>query len=99
MHRFRLLGFYVAGIVGMIGLTIGGVSMRRTADDHGVRQESGKETALRWPTPFPVHGSLADVEQNSNVRFIVHCDMQIAASDAHAGMTFGVPHLGCGRVP
>jgi hypothetical protein len=25
--------------------------------------------------------------------------MQIAASDAHAGMTFGVPHLGCGRVP
>jgi hypothetical protein len=42
MHRFRLLGFYVAGIVGMVGLTIGGVSLRRTADDRGAREESEK---------------------------------------------------------
>jgi hypothetical protein len=44
MHRFRLLGFYVAGIVGMVGLTIGAVSMRRIADDHGARAASGNET-------------------------------------------------------
>jgi hypothetical protein len=44
MHRFRLLGFYVVGIVAMVGLTIGGVSMRRSADDHGARESSEKET-------------------------------------------------------
>jgi hypothetical protein len=44
MRRFRLMSFYVAGIVGMVGLTIGGVSMRRTADDHEAREASGKET-------------------------------------------------------
>jgi hypothetical protein len=42
MHRFRLLRFYVAGIVAAIGLTIGGVSMRRTADDHGERGAGGR---------------------------------------------------------
>ena len=45
MHRFRLLGFYVAGIVVVVGLTIGGVAMRRTADDHGAREASAEETA------------------------------------------------------
>ena len=44
MHRFRLLGFYVAGIVVVVGLTIGGVSMRRTADDHGTREAPAEET-------------------------------------------------------
>ncbi len=44
MHRFRLLGFYVAGIVGAVGLTIGAVSMRRIADDRGARAASGDET-------------------------------------------------------
>jgi hypothetical protein len=44
MHRFRLLSFYVGGIVVVVGLTIGGVSMRRTADDHGARESSGKGT-------------------------------------------------------
>jgi hypothetical protein len=42
MHRFRLLRFYVAGIVAAVGLTIGGVSMRRTADDHGERGAGGR---------------------------------------------------------
>jgi hypothetical protein len=42
MHRFRLLGFYVAGIVAAVGLTIGGISMRRTADDHGTRGAGGR---------------------------------------------------------
>jgi plastocyanin len=31
MQRFRLLGFYVAGLVFVIGLTVWGVSMRRAA--------------------------------------------------------------------
>jgi len=44
MHRFRLLGFYVAGIVVTIGLIIGAVSKRRLADDHAARAASGNET-------------------------------------------------------
>lgn len=45
MHRFRLLDLYVAGIVAAVGLTIGGVSMRKAADDHGARGASAEETA------------------------------------------------------
>lgn len=37
MHRFRILGFYVAGLVAMVGLSIGAVSMRRTATEYGRR--------------------------------------------------------------
>jgi plastocyanin len=33
MRRFRLLGYYVVGLVAVIGLTIWGVSMRRIASD------------------------------------------------------------------
>ena len=35
MQRFRLLGFYVVGVVAVVGLAVGGVSMRRTAADAG----------------------------------------------------------------
>ena len=35
MQRFRLLGFYVAGVVAVVGLAVWGVSMRRTAADAG----------------------------------------------------------------
>jgi plastocyanin len=31
MQRFRLLGFYLVGVVAVIGLTVWGVSLRRTA--------------------------------------------------------------------
>jgi plastocyanin len=31
MQRFRLLGFYVAGVVAVVGLAVWGVSMRRAA--------------------------------------------------------------------
>ena len=31
MQRFRLLGFYIVGIVAVIGLAVWGVSLRRTA--------------------------------------------------------------------
>jgi amicyanin len=43
MQRFRLLGLYVAGLVAMIGLTVGGLSTRRAATDAGTPQarESG----------------------------------------------------------
>jgi hypothetical protein len=40
MQRFRLLGFYVAGVLAVICLTVWGVSMRRTASDAGTPQVS-----------------------------------------------------------
>jgi plastocyanin len=33
MQRFRLLGFYVAGLVTMVGMTVWGVSLMRAATD------------------------------------------------------------------
>ena len=33
MRRFRLLGFYVAGLVLLIALTVSGVSLRRAGTD------------------------------------------------------------------
>ena len=33
MQRFRLLGFYLVGVVAVIGLEVWGVSLRRTAAD------------------------------------------------------------------
>jgi amicyanin len=38
MRRFRHLGFYVAGLVALIGLTVGGLSTRRAATDAGTPQ-------------------------------------------------------------
>jgi amicyanin len=38
MQRFRLLGFYVSGLVAVIGLTVWGVSMRRATTDPETRQ-------------------------------------------------------------
>jgi hypothetical protein len=35
MQRFRLLGFYVVGVVAVVGLAVWGVSMRRAAADAG----------------------------------------------------------------
>jgi amicyanin len=45
MQRFRRLGFYVAGLLAMIGLTVWGSSTRRAATDAGTAQarESGTE--------------------------------------------------------
>jgi hypothetical protein len=33
MQRFRLLGFYLVGVVAVIGLAVWGISLRRTAAD------------------------------------------------------------------
>jgi amicyanin len=38
MQRFRLLGFYVAGLVAMIGLAVGGVTARRAGTEVGTPQ-------------------------------------------------------------
>jgi hypothetical protein len=38
MRRFRLLGFYVAGLVFLIALTVWGVSLRRAGTDVGTSQ-------------------------------------------------------------
>ena len=40
MHRFRLLRFYVVGIVALVGLAVWGVSMIRTAADAKASQAS-----------------------------------------------------------
>jgi hypothetical protein len=61
MRRFRLLGVYVAGIVAMVGLTIGGVSMRRTADDHEAREASVKETVA--PTTVNAESISVTIDQ------------------------------------
>ena len=61
MQRFRLLGFYVAGLVALIGLTVCGVSMRRAATDAGMRQarERGTEApSARNAGPSPVKVSI-----------------------------------------
>jgi amicyanin len=46
MQRFRLVGFYVAGLVALIGLTVWGVSLRRAATDAGTppARASGTES-------------------------------------------------------
>jgi amicyanin len=44
MRRFRLLGFYVAGLVAVIGLTVWGVSMRRVATGAGMPHAPGSGT-------------------------------------------------------
>jgi plastocyanin len=44
MQRFRLLGYYVVGIVAVVGLAVWGVSLRRTAADAGPPQASAGET-------------------------------------------------------
>jgi hypothetical protein len=56
MQRFRLLGFYVVGLVAVIGLAVLGVSMKRTAADAGTppASEAGPEspsTADTEPSP------------------------------------------------
>jgi hypothetical protein len=45
MRRFRFLGFYVAGLVALIGLTLWAVSMKRLAADAGTPQEQEIGTA------------------------------------------------------
>jgi hypothetical protein len=44
MHRFRLLEFYVVGVVSLIGLAVWGVSLRRTAADAGPPQAAPART-------------------------------------------------------
>ena len=56
MHRFRLLGFYVVGVVIVIALAIWGVSMRRSVTEAGAPQPSAGRTvapasAHTEPTP------------------------------------------------
>ncbi len=63
MQRFRLLRFYVAGLVALIGLTAWAVSMRRLAADAGTPQthEIGTEApSARGRARAPVKVSIAD---------------------------------------
>jgi plastocyanin len=63
MRRFRLLGFYVAGLLGLIGLTVGAVSLRRLATDASATpaQESGAEAASALShVRSPVNASIAN---------------------------------------
>ena len=63
MQRFRLLGYYVAGLVAIIGLTVWGVSMRRAATDAGTPQprESGTEAPSGEKAgPSPVKVSIGN---------------------------------------
>jgi plastocyanin len=46
MQRFRLTGYYVVGIVAVVGLAVWGVSLRRTAADAGTPQASAVGTVV-----------------------------------------------------
>jgi plastocyanin len=63
MRRFRLVGFYVAGLVAVIGLAVGAVSARRLAADAGTPQAQEIRTdapSARGPARSPVKVSIAD---------------------------------------
>jgi amicyanin len=63
MHRFRILGVYVIGLVAAIGLTVAAVAMRRAAADGEAppAREGGAEVApARSAAPWPVKVSIAD---------------------------------------
>ena len=68
MNRFRLLGFYVVGIVAVIGLAVWGVAMTRTAADAGTPAEAGPiapATANTEPSPAAAgawHGRQQTIE-------------------------------------
>jgi multidrug resistance efflux pump len=46
MQRFRLLGFYVVGVVAVVGLTVWGIAVRRTAADAGAPRASEVGTVV-----------------------------------------------------
>jgi amicyanin len=52
MQRFRLLGFYVAGLVALIGLAVWDVSTRRAVTDAGTPQVPSARNAE--PSPVKV---------------------------------------------
>ena len=63
MQRFRRLGYYVAGLVALIGLTVWGVSLRRAATDAGTpqaRQGGTEAPPARNAGPSPVKVSIAN---------------------------------------
>jgi amicyanin len=45
MHRFRLLGFYVAGVVVVVGLAIWAVSLRRSAAEPASSNASASQVS------------------------------------------------------
>jgi len=58
MQRFRMLTYYVVGVVVIVGLAIGAVSMRRTPAEAGTPQASAgtaiTPTANQALTPSPI---------------------------------------------
>ena len=60
MRRFRLLRYYVAAVVTVIGVAIGGVSMKRTLASPGTGAASKSSQVGGQPTAA-VHFSLCDV--------------------------------------
>jgi amicyanin len=63
MRRFRLLGFYLVGLVALIGLAVWAVSMRRLAAGAGTPQarEIGTEAPpARGQARSPVNASIAN---------------------------------------
>jgi plastocyanin len=63
MRRFRLLGFYVAGLVLLIALTVSGVSLRRAGTDAAtprVRQGGAQAPSAQNAGASPVTISITD---------------------------------------
>jgi amicyanin len=63
VQRFRLLAFYAIGLVGLIGLTLSGVAMRRAATGAGTPQAHEGDTeapSARAFAPLPVKVSIVN---------------------------------------
>jgi hypothetical protein len=66
MQRFRLLGFYVAGVVAMVGLAIGAVSMRRSSAE---TETPGSRGSITLPTQSTTNGIERGQERNSTAPY------------------------------
>jgi hypothetical protein len=73
MQRFRLLRFYVIGVVAAVALAIGGVATRRTAAD-GIRQQAGQAGTL---APATAH---ADGDEGPSPSFLGNGDKKSSAN-------------------
>lgn len=64
MQRFRLLGFYLVGVVAVVGLTVWGVSLRRTAAGALPSSAGASQGSPTTATTGPAAANLASTVRN-----------------------------------
>jgi mono/diheme cytochrome c family protein len=70
MQRFRLLGFYLVGVVAVVGLTVWGVSLRRTA---AAAPRSGGDASQGSPTTATTDAAAANLASAVRNVFSAKC--------------------------